>query len=193
MSIDERLGSYPDGRTRALRTAVGRLTTGVTVLTVKHQDMLHGTTVSAASLISRTPLIVSAGLRNGSKLTRLALASGRFAVNVLSERQVLVADWFANPERPPGGEQFTLIDWEPDSNTGLPLLRNALSYLICRVYDQVGAGDHELLLGEVIDGTTGVGGPLVSFAGALHGAEFRNVIRGRGTRGTTSACTTTLD
>ncbi|GAA4462144.1 flavin reductase family protein [Phytohabitans houttuyneae] len=190
MTVDQRPSTKQNARRRALQAAAARLTTGVTLLTAAHEDTVHGATVSAASLVSRGPLIVAAGLRTGSTLTRLAVASGQFAVNVLSERQSLIADWFANPARPAGHKQFALIDWEPDPATGLPLLRSALSVLICRVHGHVGAGDHELLLGEVVDGTVGVGGPLLSFAGALHGAELRDVIRGRAG---TSPCTTTLD
>ncbi|HEX5116766.1 MAG TPA: flavin reductase family protein [Pseudonocardiaceae bacterium] len=173
--------------------AVRRLTTGVTVLTVADGQSVHGATVSAVSLVARDPLIVCAGLRTGSVLSGLALDSGRFAVNVLSERQALVADWFANPARPGGREQFALVGWRQHPETGIPLLDNTLAVLLCRVHRHVPAGDHELLLGEVDEATVGVGSPLVSFDGALYGAEFRDVARHRGWRNVTTVATTTLD
>jgi flavin reductase (DIM6/NTAB) family NADH-FMN oxidoreductase RutF len=176
--------------TDPLRAAAGRLTTGVTVLTVAHGDTLHGATVSTALPVARVPLIVSAGLRRGSVLTGLAVASGRFAINVLSNRQGPLAEWFGDPRRPAGRRQFDLIDWTADPATGLPLLRRCLANLLCRVYDLVPAGDHDLLLGEVTTAATGVGQPLLSFAGDLHAADLRGLSR---TRGVAAAGAVTLD
>jgi len=99
---------------------------------------------------------------------------------VLSGRQSLLADWFARPERPRDRAQFELLDWEQEPEHGLPLLRNAVAHLVCRVVDRVPVGGHSLLLGTVADGRTGPGTPLISYAGALHGAEFSAVRRRRG-------------
>lgn len=181
--------SDPEG----LRTAVLRLTTGVTVLTSCHDGWVHGSTVSSTSLISRSPLIVGAGLRQGSELSDLAWRSGRLAVNVLAGRQALVADWFADPARPRGFAQFEPLDWEPDPETGLPLLRQAPAQLICRVVDRVPVGDHDLLLAEVVRGRSGHGSPLISHQGALYSAELRDVVRRRRSRSLTTAAATSLD
>jgi flavin reductase (DIM6/NTAB) family NADH-FMN oxidoreductase RutF len=163
-----------------LPAAALRLTTGVTVLTVRHLDRMHGSTTSAVSLVSREPLTVGSGLRQDSELSRLARESGWFAVNVLSGRQSLLADWFARPERPRDRAQFELLDWEEEPEHGLPLLRNAVAHLVCQVAGRVPVGDHDLLLGTVVRGRTGPGSPLISYAGALHGAEFADVRRRRG-------------
>lgn len=179
----------PDG----LAPATLRLTTGVTVLTVRQEERLHGSTVSSTSLVSRDPLTVAAGLRRGSELSELAWQSGWLAVNVLSGRQALLADWFANPERPRDIAQFELLDWETDAATGLPLLRQALAQLVCRVVDRVRVGDHDLLLATVVSGRSEPGSPLVSVDGALHGVEFRDVARRRRWRSLSSATATSLD
>jgi flavin reductase (DIM6/NTAB) family NADH-FMN oxidoreductase RutF len=177
-----------------LTGAARRLTTGVSVVTAMHEGQLHGATVSSVSVLRpQPPLMVCAFLRRGSVLTGLASADGRFAVNVLSGRQALLADWFANPDRPRGIRQFDLIGWHADPETGLPLLRDALAHLVCRVADVVAAGDHDLLLAEVLSGAVGVGNPLVTFDGGLHDVEFRGVTRRRGWRATTGPSATTLD
>jgi flavin reductase len=181
-------GSTDEGLGAALR-----LTTGVTVLTARADGRVHGSTVSAAGLVSRNPPVVAAGLRPDSALLELAYGSGRFAVNVLSGRQALLADWFADPERPLGAAQFEPLGWAPDPETGLPLLGHALAHLICRVSGRFTVGDHELLLGTVESGRHGSGTPLISFEGALHGAEFHEVPRRRGRRGVTGALAVALD
>lgn len=168
-------GAPPAGMQRA----VGRLTTGVTVLTVAHRGRVHAATVSSTSVVSWSPLLLGAGLRRGSLTCQLACDSGRFAVNVLAARQALVADWFANPARPAGAGQFEPVDWEPDPHTGIPLLRGVLAVLVCRVVDRLPVGDHDLVMGEVVTATAGDGSPLVSHGGALHGAEFHDVTRRR--------------
>lgn len=161
----------------AAYAAALRLTTGVTVLTVRHEDRMHGSTVSSTSLLSRSPMIVGAGLRPGSVLADLAWRSGRFAVNVLCGRQALIADWFADPDRPPGTAQFERIGWLPDPDTGLPLLEGTAARLICRVCGRVPVAGHDLLLGEVVAGQPGSGSPLISHRGALYSAELRDVAR----------------
>jgi flavin reductase (DIM6/NTAB) family NADH-FMN oxidoreductase RutF len=169
--------------------AAGRMTTGVSVLTVVHDGRAHGATVSSTSQVSRQPVMISAGLRTGSVVAELACASGWFAVNVLTQRQGLLADWFANPDRPAGLGQFGLVGWDPDPVTGIPLLRNVLAVLTCRVANRVPVGDHELLIAEVVAAEVGVGAPLVNFGGGLHGAEFQPVPRKKGwrSRSTTTA------
>ncbi|MDH6135460.1 flavin reductase (DIM6/NTAB) family NADH-FMN oxidoreductase RutF [Kitasatospora sp. MAA4] len=182
--------SDPDG----LRAAVLRLTTGVTVLTSCHEGRMHGSTISSTSLVSRDPMTVAAGLRQGSELSELAWRSGWFAVNVLAGRQAMVADWFADPERPRGLAQFEPLDWEPDPQTGLPLLRQAPAQLICRVLNRIPIGDHDdLLLAEVVRGRSGSGSPLISHQGALYSAELRDVVRRRRSRSLTTAAAVALD
>lgn len=178
---------------RAVRTAALRLTTSVTVLTTVHDGRLHGATVSAAGVVSQQPPTLCAGLRRGAVLTELAVAADRFAVNVLSGRQALLADWFANPDRPAGRGQFERVDWESDPDTGLPLLRGTLATLVCRPDRLVPVGDHELLLGEILAARSGPGSPLVSFDGAIYGAEFHDVARRRGWRSLALAGAATLD
>lgn len=169
-----------DAKARALRDIARRLTTGVAVLTVLHDGIAHGATVSATSVISQRPLTLCASLRRGSLLAQLACERGQFAVNVLSSRQALVADWFANPRRPSGLRQFDLVGWERDTETGALLLRHALAHLSCRLMDHLPIGaDDKLLIAVVVAGRVGVGGPLVNFNGQLHGADFQDVVRRR--------------
>jgi flavin reductase (DIM6/NTAB) family NADH-FMN oxidoreductase RutF len=175
------------------RVAVRRLASGVTVLTVAHRDTAHGTTVSAVSAVSRDPLLVCACLRSGSVFAELAGRSRRFVVNVLSRRQAPLADWFARPDRPTGTRQFDGVDWEPEPETGTPLLRHTLGWLGCRLTGCVPAGDHDILLAEVVAGGARTGSPLLNFDGRLHGTDLYEVIRRTDRPHPAAAATTTLD
>lgn len=176
-------GEPPGAEDSGLRAVSRRLTTGVSVVTVCHEDLPHGGTVSTVGVVAQRPLTLCASLRRKSFLARLALHSRRIVVNVLSSRQALVADWFANPQRPSGHRQFDMVGWDPDPDTGIPLIRGALAHLACRVVDDLPIGDGDrLLVAEVTAGLAGVGRPLISFDGQLHDAEFHGVIRRRGWR-----------
>lgn len=171
-----------------VRSASRQLATGVCVLTTAHGSRVHGSTVSAASVVTQSPLTLCMSLRRDSFFVRLALEAGRIACNVLSSRQALIADWFANPGRPPGLRQFEAVPWDPAPGSGIPLLRDALARLHCAVTRHVPVGDHDvLLLGEVTGGDTSGGRPLVSFGAQLYGAELHEVSRRRGWREATAA------
>ncbi|MGW7530528.1 flavin reductase family protein [Streptomyces sp. NPDC054783] len=173
------------------RAALRRLATGVSVLTAAHGGAVHGTTVSAVSAVSRDPLLISVCLRTGSAFTRLATTAGCFTANLLTNRQALVADWFANPERPAGEAQFALLDWRSDQLTGAPALDRTLATLSCRVTARHPVGDHDLLIAEVVDGRAGCGSPLLNLDGRLFAAETRELRERRSDRHDPAGTSTT--
>jgi flavin reductase len=163
------------------RDATRRIATGVTVLTAVHDGQAHGTTASAVTAASTEPLLVCVCLRNGSTFAGLAARARRFVINVLSGRQAALADWFADPGRPSGYGQFAPVDWTPDPACAAPLLRGALAWLDCQLMVSYPAGDHSILLAEVLGGTSGTGDPLLSFGRELHSTELLSVSRRSGT------------
>lgn len=160
-----------------LRQAVRRLATGVAVLTVWHGDTVHGTTVSSVAAVSREPLLIGACLNERSSITQVIGQARRFAVNVLSTRQLALAGWFADPGRPHGLAQFDHLEWEPDAFSGAPWIRGSLACLGCHLTATVPAGDHNLLLGTVVTARNGEGNPLLHFTGRLHDGTLRALPR----------------
>jgi flavin reductase (DIM6/NTAB) family NADH-FMN oxidoreductase RutF len=161
----------------ARHAAVRRIAAGVTVLTAVHGGQAHGVTASAVTAASSEPLLVCVCLRNGSTFADLAARARRFVINVLSGRQAPIADWFADPGRPSGYGQFAPVDWEPDPVCAAPLLRGALAWLGCQLTCTYPAGDHSILLAEVLSGASGTGDPLLSFDRRLHSTELLSVSR----------------
>jgi flavin reductase len=148
---------------RALR----RLASGVTVLTVRRAGLAHGATVSAVLPLSRKPPAIGACLRTSSIFTGMAVEEGFFSVNVLGAEQAALAVRFATAGRPPGDAQFAGLDRTSDRVTGAPLLRGCVANLSCRVSDCIRVGDHDMIIAEVIAGSAGVGGSLVTYTGRL--------------------------
>ena len=160
---------------RRKRNALRQLASGVAVLTFWHGNEAHGTTVSAVTAVSREPLLIGVCLRRESQFTRLVSAGQRFGVNILGAAQARLASWFADPERPHGLAQFDYLDWEPDAFSGAPLITGSLARLGCRLTNAIPAGDHDLLVAEVMNGEAGEGLPLLSFAGQLHDGILRSL------------------
>ncbi|WP_217161496.1 flavin reductase family protein [Streptomyces sp. AC512_CC834] len=156
-------GAGPEAGRRALR----RFASGITVLTVNHDGVRHGTTVSAVVAISREPLLLGACLRSSSAFTALAREAGVFSVNVLSSEQASLARQFAVPGRHRGDAQFADVKWTTDNMTGAPLIDGCLAHMACALTGDQEIGDHHLLTAEVLAGDAGQGAPLLAFAGQL--------------------------
>ncbi|GHF29976.1 monooxygenase [Streptomyces mashuensis] len=165
-------GTGPQSRKRRSR-ALAQLASPVSVLTVCHGGRLHGTTVSTVTAVSREPLLLGACLRAGSVFAELAVAEGRFVVNVLDAGQGELARWFADGSRPTGAEQFAGIAWEADPYASAPLIDGALAHYTCRVFDTPRVGDHDVLLGQVTRTAVHDGAPLLSYAGGLFAGPHR--------------------
>ncbi|MFJ9343573.1 flavin reductase family protein [Streptomyces sp. NPDC101733] len=157
---------------RERRQALYHLASPVSVLTVNNAGRLHGTTASTVTLVSREPLLVGVVLRAGSSFGGLAVAEGRFVINVLGAEQAHLAQWFADSARPDGGAQFDGTDWTSDPYAKAPLLDGAIGHYTCRVHSRHPAGDGELLLGYVVRAGAEAGTPLFSYAGGLFGGAL---------------------
>lgn len=127
---------------RALRDCCGRFATGVTVVTTRTPEGVHGMTVSAFMSVSLDPPLICICVDNRSKMLPKVRASGQFVVNVLSETMRDHALHFA------GRPNEALTDLFRDLQ-GLPVLRGAGAIIVADVVQQVEAGDHVLLVGHV--------------------------------------------
>jgi len=88
----------------------------------------------------------------------------RFGVNILTEAQQPLAEFFARPEQDPADEARLGVRflWTP---SGIPLLQGALAHLSCNVVAQHIAGDHTICVGEVESLELHAGEPLVHHRG----------------------------
>ena len=134
----------------AFRAAMGEFPTGVTVVTVASgHGTLHGTTVNSFSSVSLDPMLVLVCLNEKSCGLGLIERAGAFAVNVLSAGQQDVSRRFASRNRPAGPAMFDGVPFEPGV-TGCPVLAGTTASFDCRLWQSHRAGDHLIVLGEVV-------------------------------------------
>lgn len=150
----------------AFRAAAGRFASGVTVVATRRAGATTAKTVSAFSSLSLDPPLVGAAIGGGSPLARTLRGGGGFGISVLRHDQHAVSDWFAvAAHRRSGPAPASFV-----SSVGAeaPVLDGCLSWFGCRVADVVTAGDHVIVLGEVLAVGSGDGAPLVHHAGRYH-------------------------
>lgn len=127
---------------------MGQFATGVTVVTAIADDKPVGITVNALTSVSLEPPMVLIALDRRRFIVPVIDATGRYAVNVLTEDQQWLSDCFAGANVTPGREVFCGASWRPGT-TGLPLLDGAISSMECVVTERVSAGDHWLYVARV--------------------------------------------
>jgi flavin reductase (DIM6/NTAB) family NADH-FMN oxidoreductase RutF len=114
---------------------------------------------SFTSLSLEPPLVALAPGKSSTSWPRIA-AAGFFCVNVLGDHQREVCDRFAVS----GGNKFTDISWHR-ATSGAPIIEGVLAWIECELLLVHDAGDHELVLGKVLDLGTNPGGPLLFYLG----------------------------
>jgi flavin reductase len=134
----------------AFRQAMSSFPTGVTVVTVACRDgSMHGLTVNSFTSVSLDPTLVLVCLDQASRGAGLIERAGAFVVNVLSAGQQDLSRWFANRHRPAGSNMFDDVPFELGV-TGCPVLVDAAASFDCRLRQSHRAGDHLIVLGEVV-------------------------------------------
>ncbi len=134
---------------------------------------LNGMLADWTMQVSFKPRLVAVSFENDATTLKNVRATQVFTVNILpaaSGRQLAAA--FAQPhdaskvkgrseESPRYYDKLRAVAHHAGEHTGCPVLDDALAYVECRAAQFVEAGDHTLVIGEVLDGDApGEGEPL---------------------------------
>ncbi|HEX2034123.1 MAG TPA: flavin reductase family protein [Chloroflexota bacterium] len=147
------------------RAVMSRWTTGITVITARHGEQVHGMVASSFCSVSTDPMTVLFCADHRTRTYPLVQASGAFAVSILSEDQEdtfrVFAGWKGERDDKFAGEEtFTAV-------TGTPILKRSLGWLDCRVLAAYPGGNtHTIFVGEVLAADAGAGAgrpPLVYY------------------------------
>jgi flavin reductase (DIM6/NTAB) family NADH-FMN oxidoreductase RutF len=141
------------------KEAMSRFATGVTIVAGMEDGLPVGFTCqSFMSLSIDPPFVAVAPARTSTSWPRIARA-GSFCVNVLGDHQEDLCRGFAVS----GGNKFEGVAWHPAPVSGAPVIEGSLSWVDCEVELVHDAGDHELIMGRVLDLGTADGAPLLFF------------------------------
>lgn len=131
--------------TRELRNAFGSFMTGVTVVTaVSDSGEKVGFTANSFTSVSVEPPLLLVCPSNNLSSFDIFNSCKHFAVNILAEDQQDVSNTFASAK----GDRFEGIRWHSDEN-GCPIIEGSVAHFSCSTYNNIPAGDHILLVGQV--------------------------------------------
>ena len=154
-----------------MRRAMRAWTTGVTVVTARHNDRQYGMTVNSFTSISLDPPLVSLALRRLTHTHELVEQSGEFGVTILAADQKELSDRFAG-KFPDIKDRFENVSTETLA-LDIPLLQGGIAHFNCRVVQSVPVGENTLFVAEVIAVRgEGEGNPLV-----YHNREYHRLAR----------------
>lgn len=155
---------------QAKKTVLRHLTYGLYAITAEHEGQRGVFTANWLSQVSFDPPLVVLSVERDSSTLPLIRGSGTFAVCPFSDDQRELAGALGRPKSR-AGDKFATVDLAlAERRAGPPLLADTLGYLVCRVVEEVSAGDSVVLLAEVTEAAvTKEGRPL-----EMRAAGFRH-------------------
>ena len=129
------------------KEVMGNYPTGVTVVTAfdRHKRPV-GLTVNSFTSVSIEPLLILWSIDKRARSYDDFMKVDKFSVNLLGADQADLCTLFSSKV----DDRFSQCDWKK-SNLNLPILPSALAILQCRTFKRVEAGDHMIIIGEVLD------------------------------------------
>ena len=143
------------------RQALGQFATGVCLVTVNDLELGSlATTVNSFSSVSLDPPLVLWSIQHSSDYLEVYTECQRFGISVLSSEQGALSSQYAQH----GGhsaqaEHFTT------GPQGEPQLIDALAHFSCATYAVHPGGDHQIIVGEVLQFESMQADPLIFYSG----------------------------
>jgi len=134
-----------------LDKALGRLSSGLYIITAKKGNISSAMVASWVAQASFKPLGVSVAVAKDRAIESLMYVGDRFVLNVLEagNYQGLMKHFLKR--FPPGANRFEGIKTYPASND-CPILADALAYMECEVKSRLDCGDHWTIYATVSTG-----------------------------------------
>ncbi len=138
---------------------MSRFTTGVTIVSgIEDGHPVGFTCQSFISLSIDPPFVAVAPARTSTSWPRIARAGISVSMCWGTTKRICAG---ASPS--PGATSSRAWTWHPAPATGAPVIEGSLAWVDCRLELVHDAGDHELIIGKVLDLGTSDGFPLLFF------------------------------
>jgi flavin reductase (DIM6/NTAB) family NADH-FMN oxidoreductase RutF len=134
--------------TRQLRDAMSHFATGVTVVSTHFEGQNWGMTCNSFSTVSLEPALVLWSIRKESLSHAAFTQSGGYMVSVLASSQQAIALKFTHGTQE---ERFHDVHLEHCSSSRNARISGAVAWFDCKLEQVVTAGDHDILIGRVLE------------------------------------------
>lgn len=146
---------------QAIGASLGRIPSGLFILTAKHEDRRFGMLASWVQQVCFHPPMISVAIGKGRPIMPLISESRRFGVCQLPKGEKVILRKFAGGAEQ-GADPFLGFDLVHDTVLGLPLLAHAMGFLECELTCHMDVeGDHDIFVGVVRNGRYFGGEPYV--------------------------------
>ena len=147
------------------RRTLGMFATGVTIITTRVAEQVHGMTANAFMSVSLDPPLVLISVDRRARMHALLNEGAQYGISVLSDGQERLSDHFAG----------RLLDEALEARFEVvhdtPLVEGAIAHLVARVVRSYWGGDHSLFVGQVEYARHAGGRPLL-----VHGGKYEHLL-----------------
>jgi flavin reductase (DIM6/NTAB) family NADH-FMN oxidoreductase RutF len=151
-----------------LRRAFGCFPSGVVAVAALDGDAPVGMTMSSFTSVSLSPPLVSVCVQETSRTWPRLRACQRLGVSILAQQHNHACMQLSGK----GEDRFSGIYWGA-SVDGSVFIQGAVAWLDCRLYGEIPAGDHQIILLAILGVTIEPSeGPLV-----FHASRFRSLAK----------------
>lgn len=144
-----------------LREAMRRFATGVAIVGALHEGRPYAASVSSLTSVSLSPPLVLVCMQLHSTTLRAIEETGVFSISVLRSSHEGHSRRFATSHPELDDPAIEFVD-------GLPVVRDVLAGMLCRVESVQVKGDHKIVIGEVFRTHHDHDVPLVFYGSEYH-------------------------
>ena len=148
------------------RRTLGMFATGVTIITTRLGEQVHGMTANAFMSVSLQPPLVLISVDRRARMHALLNEGARYGISVLADGQERLSDHFAGRA---SDEEAIEAHFEVVHET--PLVEGAIAQLVAKVVRSYWGGDHSLFIGQVEYARHAGGPPLL-----VHGGKYEQLL-----------------
>jgi len=123
---------------------------GLYAITTAHDGEEHAMTANWVTQASSQPPMIAVAVENTSKTITMIRDARRFGVNLFHETQRELAAKLARSSDA-AAQKLKGVKTRPGPVAGTPILADAIGWLECRLIATLPAGDHTVVLGQVVE------------------------------------------
>ena len=146
-----------------LRNVLSKFATGVTIVsTIDDDGKPFGMTVNSFTSVSLDPPLVLWNIGINQPSYDIFLNAKGYSVSILSKDQRDICNLFSSSV----DNKFNNIDFVLSDN-GFPIIQKSLAWFDCLKWNNYPGGDHQILVGEVVNFYANENDPLIFWNGSL--------------------------
>ncbi len=146
---------------KKIAAVLRKLEYGVYVVTMGKGNDGNAFTASWVSQVSSAPPMIALAVHNKHQSSRYLQEHSAFVLNIIDKDQIAVAQTYYGPAES-GYDKLKHSAVKPSPVTETAMLDGAIGYLDCRIVKMVPAGNHTLLLADVVAGEVTADRPILT-------------------------------